>query len=1278
MNTLTSLNKYTMNKSFKLIGALLVFLISGLITLQIVNIVQSDTDQKVKGYLDFRVHEALDKIDARIEAYEQVLIGTAALFNVSKQVDRNTFRDYVADLQLSANFPGIQGVGFSLIVPAAQKASHIAAIRAEGFPEYTLRPEGEREIYSSIIYLEPFSDRNLRAFGYDMYSEKVRHTAMQKAIESGQASLSGKVTLVQEAGKQVQAGFLMYLPIYRHGQAHHTEIERRNTIIGWVYAPFRMNDFMQGLMGEQARDLDIQIFDGEENSVETQMYHSLETSTPILPRNHPAVHQLTLVDHQWSVSITPTASITERVDMGRPRLFAIFGGLISLLLAGLTWLILRARELAQNAAAILSSEMIVGKQRLDLATQSAEIGVWELNLIDNSLIWDDMMFTLCGVKKQNFAGAYQAWETTLHPDDRERCTQDIQAAIAGSQPLDSDYRIVHPDGSVHILRAKAKVILSDEGKPQRILGVNWDITAQKTQSESIASNEQRLSLLLYITHEGVWDWHVPSNTVFQGDYWFLMLGLGRGDIPNTVEAFGALIHPDDRAAVFDKIDDLLQNKTKVYHSEHRMLTKTGFIWVRDRGSVVEKDNTGKPLRVIGSMTDITEQRALAALAKEREDLLNGLYEHSPAGIALADMQGHFIQTNKAFSMLCGYTYEELLTLDYWALTPEKYAADEARQLESLRTTGKFGPYEKEFRHKDGHLVPVNLIGFLYTDANGQTYIWSIIEDITQRKKVEAALLEKQKDLDEAQHISKIGFYVTDVETGIWTATSALNDIFGIDENFEKTIPNWSSLIVEEYQQPLVDYYVSVVNGDGHFNMEYEIIRPANGERRWVSALGEFIYDDDRHAKFLKGTIQDITERKLAEMQLREAAISAKKSQEAAEALAQAKTKFLANMSHEIRTPMNGVIGLSELALQSKDASEIQAYLQEINASSLGLMGILNDILDLSKLDAHEIKIENNPFDLEKLLNSINRLFIINAQKSGVSFDIKCAKEVPKYLIGDSLRVRQVLTNLIGNAFKFTEQGHISLNISATADTEQLHLFFRIKDSGIGISAEQINSIFNPFTQADSSITRRFGGTGLGLSISRQLAQSMGGDVRIERSVVGEGTTFIFEAIFAVDRNAAEKVALESAETATAALTTPETDTQSDLALLAGKRVLLVEDNRINQIVTSKMLEKLNLLFDVAGDGEIAINYLEAHDYDLVLMDIQMPVMGGLEATRIIRQNNKFNKVLIVAMSAGVTLDEKNACKEAGMNGFVHKPTAFSALKKEILSQFSRHSKELKG
>jgi CheY-like chemotaxis protein len=419
------------------------------------------------------------------------------------------------------------------------------------------------------------------------------------------------------------------------------------------------------------------------------------------------------------------------------------------------------------------------------------------------------------------------------------------------------------------------------------------------------------------------------------------------------------------------------------------------------------------------------------------------------------------------------------------------------------------------------------------------------------------------------------------------------------------------------------------------------------------------------------------------MQLREAAISAKKSQEAAEALAQAKTKFLANMSHEIRTPMNGVIGLSELALQSKDASEIQAYLQEINASSLGLMGILNDILDLSKLDAHEIKIENNPFDLEQLLNSINRLFIINAQKSGVSFDIKCAEGVPKNLIGDSLRVRQVLTNLIGNAFKFTEQGHVSLKVSVANDdaevnTEQLHLLFRIQDSGIGISAEQINSIFNPFTQADSSITRRFGGTGLGLSISRQLAQSMGGDVRIERSVVGEGTTFIFEAIFAVDRNAAEKVALESAETATAALTTPETDTQSDLALLAGKRVLLVEDNRINQIVTSKMLEKLNLLFDVAGDGAVAINYLEAHHYDLVLMDIQMPVMGGLEATRIIRQNNKFNKVLIVAMSAGVTLDEKNACKEAGMNGFVHKPTAFSALKKEILSQFSRHSKELKG
>ena len=271
------------------------------------------------------------------------------------------------------------------------------------------------------------------------------------------------------------------------------------------------------------------------------------------------------------------------------------------------------------------------------------------------------------------------------------------------------------------------------------------------------------------------------------------------------------------------------------------------------------------------VSDVTSLKQTETAVREKDEKLNGLYELSRLGIAMANMSGRFVEFNAAFCVICGYEAQELKALDYWKLTPEKYAASEAIQLETIRRTGHFGPYEKEYIRKDGSLIPLSLSGVLITGKDDQPYIWCIVEDISERKRAEAEVRESEKSLNEAQTLAQIGSYITDLKTGVWKASPALEQIFGIDSSFVTNIENWGKLMAPGYEKKMLDYYQSVVQGDGKFNMDYEIIRPCDGQTRWVAALGQFIYDADGTPAFLKGTIQDITERKLAEQQIRKLA-----------------------------------------------------------------------------------------------------------------------------------------------------------------------------------------------------------------------------------------------------------------------------------------------------------------------------------------------------------------------------------------------------------------------
>ena len=423
---------------------------------------------------------------------------------------------------------------------------------------------------------------------------------------------------------------------------------------------------------------------------------------------------------------------------------------------------------------------------------------------------------------------------------------------------------------------------------------------------------------------------------------------------------------------------------------------------------------------------------------------------------------------------------------------------------------------------------------------------------------------------------------------------------------------------------------------------------------WLESNTVPLLDEDGQCIGVLGTYQDISERKQAEDKL-------KAAMQEAEAANLAKSQFLANMSHEIRTPMNAVIGLSYLALQTNLDAQQSDYIQKVNAAAESLLGIINDILDFSKIEANHLDLEHKPFWLQDVLQTLNNMMSIKADEKHLAFTIEIDPDVPDALIGDSVRLEQILINLANNAIKFTARGEVCVNVHLlTKSSEQARLLFEISDTGIGITKLQLEKLFMPFSQADESMSREYGGTGLGLSISRNLSELMNGSIEV-KSEFGRGSCFSFNVLVDLQDETAEK---------------PD-DISMDLLmlknkhakqLLAGARILLVEDNQLNVDLVKGLINSDEIIIDVAENGQVALDRIANTQYDAILMDCQMPVMNGYEATRRIRENSSYSvsKLPVIAMTANVLNSDIEKVLEAGMNDHIGKPVNVDILFRTLL------------
>jgi len=548
----------------------------------------------------------------------------------------------------------------------------------------------------------------------------------------------------------------------------------------------------------------------------------------------------------------------------------------------------------------------------------------------------------------------------------------------------------------------------------------------------------------------------------------------------------------------------------------------------------------------------------------------------------------------------------------------------------------------------------------YFDDLGQLFASVLLN----REAAQASANHYLHRLELAADVGALGIWELDLATRTFTADRRLTDMMALPPNTEENrLSAALDRIHPDDREAVQSALATAAAHEPPISVEFRVVFP-DGQTRHVLGRAVGLRDRDGRATTLVGANVDITDQKRVQETLQQA-------RDAAVAASRAKSDFLANMSHEIRTPMNGVLGMTGLALELATDQAQREYLLLVRSSADGLMGVINEILDFSKIEAGHMHIEMSDVEVRSWLDDIVRPLQMRAREKGLSLNVDLAPDLPPGLHTDALRLRQIVNNLAGNAIKFTAQGGVTLRLYTVEgeSAESLTLALDVIDTGIGIAPEKQALIFEPFSQADGSITRQFGGTGLGLSISHRLCTLLGGTIGLE-STVGQGTIFrVRLPVAAVPLSSGQTViqetpAMNMPPDVPATPRAPATPDSAGSSL----RILLAEDHPVNQKVAQIMLTKSGHTVEVAADGAQAVEAARRGGFDLILMDMQMPVLDGLEATRRIRAEEaeqKRPRVTIIAMTANAREEDRATCLAVGMDDFVSKPIRMATLVEKL-------------
>jgi PAS domain S-box-containing protein len=779
-----------------------------------------------------------------------------------------------------------------------------------------------------------------------------------------------------------------------------------------------------------------------------------------------------------------------------------------------------------------------------------------------------------GYPPQAFEQDPELWMKLLHPADRERVLAQDARTDETRESFKIEYRLVRRDGRVVWIRDEAFLVRDEEDNPSYWQGIRLDITDRKEAEEALRQSEERYRLVTRATYEIIWDNDPATGEQVWDGAIEAMFGYSPDEIGDQASWWEERLHPDDRERVMSVVNTALEEGVETWSNEYRFRRADGtYATVVDRGYVM-RDAAGEPVRLIGSMMDVTERKRAEEETRETHARMELLRMVTTTANEVSDFAEavkislELVWSHTGWPVGHAYLVEggpggETVSTDLWQLEDQQRFEDFVRTTEGTRFVPGLG-------------LPGRVL------ESGQP-VW--ITDISEDHNFSRASTAKE---------------------------------LGVKSAFAFPV-----LMGKEVAAVLEFFSTEIVPPDEQL---LEILAQVGTQ------LGRVI------------------ERKRYEEDLVEA-------REAAEAANRAKSEFLANMSHEIRTPMNGVIGMTGLLLDTSLDREQREYAEAIRLSGENLMVIINDILDFSKIEAGAMRLETIEFDLRSSVEDVAALLANRAHDKGIELACLIEPDVPTVLRGDPGRLRQVLTNLIGNAVKFTEEGEVVLRVSLAHEDREDEAIVRfcVSDTGIGMSEEQRSRLFQSFTQADASTTRRYGGTGLGLSISKQLIEMMGGEIAVE-SEPGEGSTFWFEVPFA-------KGQLQ-----------PAPATLPDLRDI---RVLVVDDNETNRKIVHEQVLCWGMTNGMAADGENALAMLRAAaergvPYDLVIADLKMPQMDGMELAHSIKTDPSIASSRLILLTSVGLRGEAEQARRVGFSAYLSKPVRQSKLFDAIAMVMSLH------